>query len=441
MTQPEPVIIYNLFPLLAGPFTRWGEHLSRAAHLGFNWVFVNPIQRPGKSGSLYSIADYFAFNPALIEKASEQSPREQVQAMISKANELGLNMMVDLVINHCSVDSDLIGQHPEWFIWEKPGRVANPFCDENGKKVVWKDLAKFDHKHSSDKENLFQYFFKTIDFLATLGFKGFRCDAAYQVPKSLWKRLIQETKKKHPKVVFFAETLGCPPDQTRETAKAGFDFIFNSSKWWDFESQWLMKQYALTREIAPSIGFPESHDTERLCEELHGNVDGLKQRYLFSSLFSAGVMMPVGFEFGFRKRLHVVKTKPKDWETTNIDLTTFVTRVNALKAAHPIFLEDAPTEILGHSNHNVLLMWKGSSATREEALLILNKDIQNRQGFYAENLQKFVQAGAPLVDFSPEERMEYLPAPFSYDLRPGQGIVLVTSRDVVQEDIESVPNS
>ena len=55
--------IYNLFPLLAGPFPRWRPHLQRAADMGFNWIFVNPVQRPGKSGSLYSIADYFELNP------------------------------------------------------------------------------------------------------------------------------------------------------------------------------------------------------------------------------------------------------------------------------------------------------------------------------------------------------------------------------------------
>jgi starch synthase (maltosyl-transferring) len=434
MTQSEPMLIYNLFPLLAGPFSRWDKHLSRAAELGFNWVFVNPIQQPGKSRSLYSIADYFAFNPALLDKSADQTPWQQAKEAITKAKHLGLNMMVDLVINHCSVDSTLVTQNPEWFLWKKSGRVANPYCDENGKKVVWKDLAKFDHKYTKDKEGLFQFFLKIIDYLITLGFRGFRCDAAYQVPKSLWKRLIQETKGKYPQVFFFAETLGCPPDQTRETAKAGFDYIFNSSKWWDFKSQWLMKQYALTREISPSIGFPESHDTERLCEELNGNIEGMKQRYLFSALFSSGVMMPMGFEFGFRKQLHVVKTKPKDWETTTMDLTDFIQRVNRIKTEHPIFLEDAPTEILSHGNKDILLMWKASSSTREEALLILNKDINNNQHFHTNDLHEFVQAGAPMVDISPEDPMEYIPTPFSYDLWPGQGIVLVTSRDAVQDD-------
>ncbi len=434
MKQPEKMIIYNLFPLLAGKFTEWEKHLVRASEMGFNWIFVNPIQRPGTSNSLYSIADHYDFNPRLVERKSKKSPKEQAQEMIGAAEKMGLKMMVDLVINHCSVDSDLLRSHPEWFLWESKGRVAHPFCDENGKKVVWKDLAKFDHRNTKDKEGLFQFCLNLVKFLAELGFKGFRCDAAYQTPQSLWKRLIHETKEMYPDVLFFGETLGCPADQTRRTARAGFDYIFNSSKWWDFYSYWLMAQYVLTRDIAPSVGFPESHDTVRLCDELNGDIEGLKQRYLFAALFSAGVMMPIGFEFGFRKRLHVVKTRPEDWEETDVDLTSFITRVNKIKTEHTIFQEEALTEILYETNPNVLLMWKASIHTQEEALLILNKDIHDEQHFHAESLKEFVQAGAPLVDVSPESPMDYIPTPFSYDLQPGQGIVLITSRDSALED-------
>ena len=242
----------------------------------------------------------------------------------------------------------------------------------------------------------------------------------------MWERLIREVRKDHPEVRFFAETLGCLPEQTRDTARAGFDYIFNSSKWWDFQSAWLMKQYVLTREIVPSIGFPESHDTVRLSEELHGSIDGLKQRCLFTALFSAGVMMPMGFEFGFRKRLHVANTRAEDWEETGVDLTAFITSVNGIKAKYAVFQEEAATEIHHCNNPNVLLMWKGSTRTKQEALLILNKDIHNKQTFYAENLYESVQSREPLNDVSPEYRLDYIPTPFHYDLRPGQGIVLVT---------------
>jgi starch synthase (maltosyl-transferring) len=422
------MMIYNLFPLLAGTFTKWKEHFARASQMHFSWIFVNPIQRPGQSGSLYSIADQYSFNPLLIDPESSRTPQEQIRDMIENAENLGLSMMVDLVVNHCSTDSDLIKKHPEWFLWEKRGKVAHPFALDDGRKVVWVDLAKFDHRNTRDKEGLFQYFFTVVKYLRELGFRGFRCDAAYQVPVSFWTRLISETKANYPDCIFFAETLGCTADQTRETAAAGFDYIFNSSKWWDFKSPWLMEQYNLTRDIAPSISFPESHDTTRLCEELNGNIDALKQRYLFSVCFSAGVMITMGFEFGFRKKLHVVKTRPGDWEKTDIDISSFIEKVNRIKETYTVLQEETPAGILYDSNPQVLTMWKASTHTDEESLIILNKDIYNKQPFYAESLQNFVQARAPLVDVSPEHRLDYIPTPFSYDLRPGQGIILITKR-------------
>ena len=147
--------------------------------------------------------------------------------------------------------------------------------------------------------------------------------------------------------------------------------------------------------------------------------------------FSAGVMMPMGFEFGFRRSLHVVKTRPADWEETSIDLTGYIREVNKIKAGHPVFREDGLTEVLQHDNRRVLLMWKACAHDREECLLVLSKDIHGRQHFHADRLQDCVQSGSPLVDVSPSSRLSYIPAPFSYELLPGQGIVLIASSDLL----------
>lgn len=422
------MVLYNLFPLLAGPFSGWGQHFARAAEMGFNWVFVNPIQQPGASGSLYSIADYFRINPAFLDPQSVVSPDDQVRQMTAQARASGLKMMIDLVINHCAIDSPLTREHPDWFVREADGRIANSSCQHNGDKVVWTDLAQFDHKHPHDPESFYRYCSEVVEHLLGLGFEGFRCDAAYQVPRQFWQRLIRETKARHPQTCFAAETLGCSADQTKETAQAGFDYVFNSSKWWDFQGWWLIEQYNLVRETTCSIGFPESHDTARLCEELNGNVAGLKQRYLFSALFSAGVMAPIGFEYGMRKPLNVVKTTPADWATDGVDLRPYIAKVNAIKKGYAVFQEESPTSILPCSNPNILFMWKASAKHKDEALLILNKDLGQHQEFYTDHFRDFVQAGAPLRDVSPEYPLEYIHEPFHYALRPGQGIVLVTTR-------------
>lgn len=424
-TEGADFRIYNLFPRLAGPFDLWEPHLKRAAGLGFNWVFVNPIQATGRSGSLYSIADYFAINRDFLRPRVAQ--KKQVQEMIRAADRLGLAVMIDLVINHCAIDSRLTKTHPEWFVQEK-GRVAHPFCVEaDGQRVVWEDLAQFDHRRSRDRAGLLEYCVEVVEHLIELGFRGFRCDAAYQIPAPTWRALIERVRKQHPEVVFLAETLGCSPEQTRETAAAGFDAIFNSAKWWDFESDWLLDQYALTREAAPSISFPESHDTERLFSESGGNAHAMRQRLLFTALFSAGFMLPIGFEYGFRRRLDVVKTRPEHWEAPNLDLSDLIRHLNTLRARYPVFQGEGPIRRLPTSNPAVLMLHKRAERTGAgEALLILNKDSWNRQHCWVEDLYRHLDEPRALSDCSPEWAMDYLPTPFDFDLAPGMGRILVT---------------
>jgi len=124
----------------------------------------------------------------------------------------------------------------------------------------------------------------------------------------------------------------------------------------------------------------------------------------------------------------VVKTRPEDWEKTDTDLTGFIKKVNTIKAKNRIFQEETPIEILQSDNPNLLILWKASAVTKEEALIVLNKDINNIQYFHTEDLHSFVLSGAALKDISPEYPVEFIPKPFNYTLNPGQGLVYVTKR-------------
>ncbi|MCS6927579.1 MAG: alpha-amylase family glycosyl hydrolase, partial [Candidatus Binatia bacterium] len=331
--------IYNLFPLLVGPLPRWTPHLERARRLGFNWVFVNPFHYAGYSGSLYAIKDYYAIDPRLVDPVAGP-PAAQLEQMIRTAHELGLKLMMDLVINHTAFDSPLVTEHPDWYKRGVDGKPLHPSAKEGDRTVVWGDLYEIDNAASPDRANLWAYWLTLIEHYASLGFQGFRCDAAYKVPVALWQFLFERVRRSHPGTTFFAELLGCPFDEVLRLARAGFDFIFNSSKWWDFTAPWCLEQYRQTAPLVPSISFPESHDTERLATELHGDQAAVKLRYAFAALFSTGVMIPIGFEYGFRRRLDVVKTRPEDWEQPQWDMSDFITRVNRLKESRRVFNEE-----------------------------------------------------------------------------------------------------
>ena len=69
----RPPLIYNLFQRLVGPTTRWAEHARRAREMEFDWLYLNPWQYPGFSGSLYSIKDFRRLNPMFLPDGADPS--------------------------------------------------------------------------------------------------------------------------------------------------------------------------------------------------------------------------------------------------------------------------------------------------------------------------------------------------------------------------------
>ena len=343
--MPNPTLIYNLFPTLFGPIPAWEEHLDRIADMGFTWIYLNPINTTGISGSLYAVKDYYALNP-LLRPASGEDPEKALSRFLKAAERRKIRVMLDLVFNHTAIDSPLTVQHRDWFAADEDGRIKNPFAIDPAdatKITVWGDLAELEYWPPPDPEGLRHFWDQVISYYLRLGFTGFRADAAYKVPGDFWGLLIGEARAIFPEVRFFAETLGCRLSELGQLRTAGFDFIYNSSKWWDFQADWCLDQYNRFRHLAPSISFPESHDTDRLAKESGGSVEVARQRYLFAAFFSTGLMIPSGFEYGFQKKLNVVKTRPKDWEEKpGYDLSTYISQVNRMKKNCPVLLEEGP---------------------------------------------------------------------------------------------------
>jgi starch synthase (maltosyl-transferring) len=118
---------------------------------------------------------------------------------------------------------------------------------------------------------------------------------------------------------------------------------------------WCLEQHEKFGKIAPSISFPESHDTTRLAADTGGNEAVQRQRYAFAASFSAGLMIPIGYEFGFRRKLDVVSTRPTDWETASFDLQRFIKSVNKLKIEHTLLHGEGTLKAVT-SNKDVLML-------------------------------------------------------------------------------------
>ncbi len=401
--MPEAALIYNLFPPLIGPIPRWEAHLDRIAAMGFNWVFLNPIQPPGLSGSLYAVKDYFGINPLFYPESGED-PEAALARFLKEADRRGLKVMLDLVINHTAIDSPLVTQHPQWYAKNPDGSIKHPGAIDPGdatKVTIWGDLAELAYWPVPDPEALLHFWDAVISKYLGLGFSGFRADAAYKIPGWFWRRVIDEARSLVPQAQFFAETLGCRLGELAQLSDAGFDYICNSSKWWDFQEGWCLEQYNRFRQVAPSISFPETHDTDRLAQESGGDPAVARQRYLFAAFFSTGLMIPVGYEFGFKKRLHVVKTRPEDWETPAYDLTDYIARVNRMKLSCPALVEEGPMTRMSPKGKPVVMLAKSREKEKGRALAVINASGKARKANLAKLRDFLGEPAAAWQDLTP----------------------------------------
>jgi starch synthase (maltosyl-transferring) len=379
--NPAPRL-YNLFPTLAGPLSRWREHLPRIRAMRFNWIYVNPIHYPGFSGSLYAVKDYYGLHP-LLDDGSGRAVDAQIREFLEAAHDHGLKVMLDLVVNHTAKDSPWVEAHPDWYVREPDGSVQSPFAIDPANadnRTVWGDLAELDFTPRPAREALVAEYAAIVRHYVGLGFDGFRCDAAYKVPAEVWSDLIGQARAVRPDVLFAAETLGCRLPEIEQLRPAGFDYLFNSSKWWDFKEPWLLTQYEAFRSLAPSIAFPESHDTARLRADLPGRPGpaeieaAYRRAWLFASVFSSGAMMPMGFEFAFARKPDVVKTRPEDWEDTGIDLSGFIGAVNDMKQRVRVLNWEGPQELV-ELGGDVCMLVRRAEHDPDCAVVLVNRDL------------------------------------------------------------------
>jgi len=109
-------------------------------------------------------------------------------------------------------------------------------------------------------------------------------------------------------------------------------------------------------------------------------VEVARQRYLFAAFFSTGLMIPAGFEYGSKKKLHVVNTTPDNWETPAYDLSAHIAQVNRMKSKCPVLLEEGP---IGRDNQPpgpwpVVFLLKSRENRQGRVLAVINTTRQEQ---------------------------------------------------------------
>ncbi len=158
------------------------QHLPVLKKMGVGLLWLMPIYPRGHLkgfGSPYSVRDYQQVNPDLGSKAD-------FQHLVNTAHALGLHVLLDWVPNHTAWDNALITAHPEFYVKDAKGQIAQAY--------TWGDVAQLDYgKAGQWNQPLWNTMRDNMSYwVRTFGIDGFRCDVAGsngRVPVEFWNWL------------------------------------------------------------------------------------------------------------------------------------------------------------------------------------------------------------------------------------------------------------
>lgn len=175
-----------------GTFNAFAKHLDRLKKMGVQTIWfmpINPISkldRKGSMGSYYAVADYTSINP-------EFGTMNDWNAMVKAIHSRGMKVIIDWVPNHAGADHPWVTSHPDFFVKDSSGKPAIPFD--------WTDTRQLDYNNKVMQDSMIA----AMKFWLKTGIDGFRCDVAWNVPGSFWKRCIGQLVKMKPDIFMLAE--------------------------------------------------------------------------------------------------------------------------------------------------------------------------------------------------------------------------------------------
>lgn len=419
--------IYNLFPPLAGPINNWRTHALRARAIGFDWLLVNPVCDASPDGGIYAVRNHLQLHSSLTDGTQEDfTPLED---FIHYCHGIGLKIMLEIDLLGLSRQSGLFLEKPHIFKRNPDGELHHPgFYEQWQVKEILAEMVEVDDHRPEVADEIYHWRLDVLTHYRGLGIDGVKIVAPWRSPAGVWDRLLTAAGQGGGDCTFVADTLGARLEDIRLLGQNGFHLVYNSSKYWDFEGDWCLKQYDFLRDVCGSISFPETHDTDRLINELNGDVRMVKMRYTFAALFSQALLVPMGFEYGFRQRLNSRTSTPGDWEDVQVDLTSFIGRVNALKDRYNVFRTEAEMVPIGNSQQPLFMATRKSADDNERALIIINTDPWSWQETVIKDLSELLGKSRILLDESPEYMMDGVPRNFRSPLRPAQVKVFCTKK-------------
>jgi len=308
-----------------GTFKAFIPHMKRIKKMGVDILWIMPIQpvgvekRKGVLGSYYSISDYKGVN-------SEYGSLEDFKALVEKAHELGMLVILDWVANHTSWDHQWMTEHPDFYSTDSLGNVVSPVED-------WSDVADLNYENETMQQEMIndmKYWVETADI------DGFRCDVAGYVPMTFWNKAKDSLDQVKDLFMLAEWDEGkMHKDAFHMTYSWGMHHVMNAIAKGEMNADsidaFLTKDKAKFQPKDFRLQFTSNHDENSwngTVAERFG--DGAKTFAVFASTIQGMPLLYSGMEAGLDKRLRFFDKDTVDW--SSLPLADFYTTLFELKA-------------------------------------------------------------------------------------------------------------
>ncbi len=363
------MLIYNAFPLAYENCDQITQQLSHLHYMGFQVVWLNPIQYCRRyeghaGGSLYSMSNEDRFISQWWGGDVHTNERA-LQNLKAEANRLGLTLMFDLVMNQVGRALPKIYQHLHLFVDANKGQ--------------------FDYSSEQKRIEIFNVFFRPMiqRYVVNYGFTGMRIDAAGVVPPQMQKLAVDYFRElcwthHHTNGIVLGEYLE-GNDRLNPLLSQGvsYDLITNSSYWSVNPSPYFDPQKRAShngemcerRQLARTygtMGWTGNHDMKNLYHTCHQNLPTsfyipepqknqmlkkmMRERIAVMALISdGGYYMLCGDEFGSPQRRNCFEWEGHEGEPAlrpgetfhhkwggKFEMTEFIKNVNLIRKQLPL---------------------------------------------------------------------------------------------------------
>jgi starch synthase (maltosyl-transferring) len=387
---------YEFFPRSCGAAGRHGTfkdaeaQLERAAAMGFDVVYLPPIHpigrahrkgrnnaltaQAGEPGSPWAIGGVEGGHTAV---HPELGTLDDFDRFVESASRLGLEVALDFAIQ-ASPDHPWVREHPEWFFHRPDGTIK--YAENPPKK--YQDVYPVNFA-GDDPGPLWQEMKRVIEFWVAHGVKTFRVDNPHTKPVRFWEWLIRTVQSTHPEVIFLAEAF-TRPKMMKVLAKAGFTQSYTYFTWRNHKQELI--EYFTEITTPPVADYFRGNLWPNTPDILHETLQkGGRPAFKFRVVMAATLSSVYGLYSGYElcenepfapgsEEYHdseKYQLTARDWNAPG-NLTGYLTRLNAIRRAHPALQRYDNLRFYGADDPNIL--WYGKSAGDDHIFVAVNLD-------------------------------------------------------------------